>query len=383
MNAVLMTLIPFLILIVSGTSPATAGTKNTVTGVEYVGSQSCQACHQAQYKAWQNSLHTQMVRPIAKGDFKNVKADLTAAGAPRPDQYDWAYAIGGWYKEERYAFRDDKGNVISGEFEYNKPLNHFTLRKDRAGNLERLDWFNACGGCHATGVDYKARQFNELNIGCEACHGPGALHVKDPKGAKVAVDKTSENCGQCHIRGQDTSKTFGYPIDYEFNKPQTLLAKFTPIPVTDAGSVYPDQKNSNRHRQQYLDWQKGKHAAAGVTCTTCHDPHVGALNYRTGMLREDDRALCGQCHEAIVGNPAKHSGHRYEQASCAACHLPKIIANGSLSTHTFEAVAPAKTIQYGVDDRGRVKMPNSCTAYCHKGTDVAAMDARYKTLFKK
>src|SRR3989304_4334385 len=238
MHLIVARLVFFGFLLLVGVVPATAGTNNTVTGAESVGSQACQACHQTQYKAWQNSLHTQMVRPIAKGDFKNVKADLTAAGAPKPDQYDWAYAIGGWYKEERYAFRDDKGNVISGEFEYNKPLNHFTLRKDRAGNPERLDWFNACGGgaaprrggkgghreqgenpgggSQATGVDYKARQFNELNIGCEACHGPGALHVKDPKGSKVAMDKTSENCGQCHIRGQDTSKKFGYPIDYEF-----------------------------------------------------------------------------------------------------------------------------------------------------------------------
>lgn len=383
MHLIVGRLVFFGFLLLIGVVPATAGTKNTVTGIEYVGSQACQACHQREYKAWENSIHAYMVRPIAKGDFKNVKADLTVPGAPKPDQYDWAYVIGGWYKEERYAFRDAQGNVISGEFEYNKPENRFVLRKDRAGNPERLDWFNACGACHSTGADYKARQFTELNIGCEACHGPGALHVKDPKGSKVAVDKTSENCGQCHIRGQDTSKTFGYPIDYEFNKPQTLLAKFTPIPVTDAGSVYPDQKNSNRHRQQYLDWQKGKHATAGVTCNTCHDPHVGALSYRTGMLRAPEKALCGQCHEAIVANPVKHSGHRYEQASCSACHLLKTIGSGSVTTHTFEAVAPAKTIQYGMDDRGRVKMPNSCNAYCHKTADVAAMDARYKALFKK
>jgi hypothetical protein len=52
-------------------------------------------------------------------------------------------------------------------------------------------------------------------------------------------------------------------------------------------------------------------------------------------------------------------------------------------TRTFQAVPPIKTNQYGADAQGRVKMPNSCTAYCHKGTDVAAMDAKYKTLFKK
>jgi hypothetical protein len=85
----------------------------------------------------------------------------------------------------------------------------------------------------------------------------------------------------------------------------------------------------------------------------------------------------------VEPDPAKHSNHRYEQASCAACHLPKIIANGSRSTHTFEAVPPAKTIQHGTDNQGRVRMPNSCNAYCHKGTDVAAMDAKYKAVFKK
>ena len=287
MSAVVGVFIAAACLLLFGVPSGSAATKNTVTGMEYAGSKACQGCHENQYKAWENSLHAHMVRPIAKGDFKNVKADLTVAGAPKPDQYDWVYAIGGWYKEERYAYRDAKGNVVTGEFEYNKPLNQYVLRKDRAGNLEALEWINSCGACHATGVDYKARQFNELNIGCEACHGPGVLHVKDPKAAKVAVDRTSENCGQCHIRGTDTSKTFGYPIDYEFNKAETLLAKFTPIPMTDAGSVYPDQKNSNRHRQQYLDWQKSKHAQVGVTCTTCHDPHLGGpeLSHRHAQER--------------------------------------------------------------------------------------------------
>ncbi len=51
MNAVLSILIPLALLILIGPSPATAGTKNTVTGVEYAVSQACRACHQAQYQA--------------------------------------------------------------------------------------------------------------------------------------------------------------------------------------------------------------------------------------------------------------------------------------------------------------------------------------------
>lgn len=86
-----------------------------------------------------NSLHAHMVRPIARGDFKTVKADLTIAGAPRPDQYDWVYVVGGWYKEERYAYRDAQGNVMVGEFEYHRPLKRFVLKRDPANNPEAVD----------------------------------------------------------------------------------------------------------------------------------------------------------------------------------------------------------------------------------------------------
>ena len=140
--------------------------KDPITGKIYAGSEKCKGCHKAQYNDWKNTIHAWMVRPIAKGDFKNVKADLSLEGAPKPDQYDWAYAIGGWYKEERYAFWDEKGDIISGEYEYTRPRKHFSLRKTKDGKLERLDWFNGCGNCHATGVNYKERTFVEFNIGC-------------------------------------------------------------------------------------------------------------------------------------------------------------------------------------------------------------------------
>lgn len=90
--------------------------KDPISGKVYAGSEKCESCHKAKYDEWKNTLHAWMIRPIAKGDFKNVRADLTVEGAPKPDQYDWAYAIGGWYKEERYAFWDEKGDIISGEY---------------------------------------------------------------------------------------------------------------------------------------------------------------------------------------------------------------------------------------------------------------------------
>jgi predicted CXXCH cytochrome family protein len=361
--------------------------KDPNTGKAYAGSEVCKGCHGKQYQDWKNTIHAWMVRPIAKGDLKNAKADLTVENAPKADQYDWAYVIGGWYKEERYTFWDDKGNIIDGEFEYNKPRNHFSIRKTKDGSLSRLDWFNECGNCHATGVNYKERTFVEFNIGCEACHGPSADHAKNPKKVKAVIDTNTENCGRCHIRARMKGdlKTFNYPVHYELNKPETLMKDLDPEPYTAAGSFWPDQKNANRHRQQYLEWVKGPHSRVpGLTCATCHDPHKGSLAYRTGQLRADERALCGTCHEPIVANPKKHSGHRHEVASCSSCHLAYTIAAGSVPNHTFEAIAPAKTLQFGVDEKtGKPKMPNACGLYCHTKESAAELDAKYKATFKK
>jgi predicted CXXCH cytochrome family protein len=360
--------------------------KDPITGKAYAGSESCKGCHKAKYDAWKNTIHAWMVRPIAKGDFKNVKADLTVEGAPKPDDYNWAYVIGGWYKEERYAFWDEQGNIISGEYEYNRPRKHFTIRKSKDGALERIDWFNECGYCHATGANYKDRTFVEFSIGCEACHGASADHAKSPKTVKAVIDRNTENCGRCHIRARMKGdlKKFNYPVHYELNKPDTMMKDLDPEPYTAPGSFWPDQKNANRHRQQYLEWIKSKHnGIPDLSCVTCHDPHVGSLNYRVGHLRSDERAICAKCHEDKVSDPIKHSGHRYEVASCSACHLPYTIASGSVPNHTFEAIPPSKTIQFGVDDRGKPKMPNSCNLYCHTKEPAQVMLDKYNVIFKK
>ncbi len=343
----------------------------------FVGSQTCKSCHVGNYDSWRNTLHANMIRPAGKGDLSNARADLSQPGAPKPDQYDWAFVIGGWYKEERYAYRDAAGTIKTGEFEYNAPKKQFTLRRDRAGNLESLDWINECGACHTTGMNPNTRQWSEVNIACEACHGPGADHAKNPAAVRMAVDTSSEACGKCHIRGRDKSGQVNYPVGYEYGKPTTLMANFNPIPMTDAASVFPDQKNSSRHRQQFLDWSKSGHENWKVECVTCHDPHKGALTQRKVDLRASGDQLCAKCHSKQVSDAVAHSAHTSSMASCAACHMPKLIGSGSVSTHTFEAIPPAKTLQLGE------AMANSCTSTCHKDRSVQLADEQFKRIFKR
>ena len=63
--------------------------------------------------------------------------------------------------------------------------------------------------------------------------------------------------------------------------------------------------------------------------------------------------------------------------------MPYTIASGSVPNHTFEAISPAKTIQYGVDDKGKQKMPNSCNLYCHTKESAQIMLDKYNMIFKK
>lgn len=358
----------------AGTAPMGPATFAPVGA--FAGSQTCGTCHATVYASWKNTLHANMIRPLKKGDLSNSRAELTLENAPGPDQFDWVWAIGGWYKEERYAYRDAQGEIMTSYHEYNAPKKQFSIRKDKEGALEALDWINECGACHATGMDPQARQWSELNIACEACHGPGREHARAPASVRMSVDKSSENCGKCHIRGRDKSGQVNYPVGFEYGKPTTLMANFKPIPMTDTASVFPDQKNSNRHRQQYLDWSKSGHAEWEVGCVTCHDPHKGSLTERKADLRAPGDQLCGTCHSKQVSAPAIHSGHKAEAASCSACHLPKLIGSGSVSTHTFEAIAPAKTLALGST------MANSCTS-CHKNQGVEWADQQYRRLFNK
>jgi len=64
--------------------------------------------------------------------------------------------------------------------------------------------------------------------------------------------------------------------------------------------------------------------------------------------------------------------------------MPYTIASGSVPNHTFEAIPPSKTLQYGTDSKtGKPKMPNSCSLYCHTKETASVMDEKYNVIFKK
>lgn len=61
-----------------------------------------------------------------------------------------------------------------------------------------------CIPCHATGYDPEKKTYSEKNIGCEACHGPGAKYAEMMSGAnaeeggKIARENARKSCFRCH-----------------------------------------------------------------------------------------------------------------------------------------------------------------------------------------
>ena len=80
-----------------------------------------------------------------------------------------------------------------------------------------------CFRCHVTGGESLAdnggrRQENRPGVGgtwaeagvqCEACHGPGSVHVASPQTVGLEVDGSATACAECHARevGTDTTRS--------------------------------------------------------------------------------------------------------------------------------------------------------------------------------
>ena len=210
-----------------------------------------------------------------------------------------------------------------------------------------------CAGCHSTGaqIEYQdfvdgdvtfksvvtAFDYQDLNMTCEACHGPGSDHVANPDKTTIispqylTAKASNELCGQCHASHAGKSEApmgiFKYAFD-ERNKDGLGNGYFVPG-VYDLATYYfnynlatlddswkdgpfhswPDQTHSRAHSQQLPELLRSAHLTnpyEKLTCYTCHDPHT--LDGGPASLVVDgydfqkpaysNNTLCLTCHAA-------------------------------------------------------------------------------------
>src|SRR6266545_2795657 len=137
----------------------------------YVGSGTCAVCHPTKYTQLNNSIHSKMIRPNAHLPGV-IHGDLRKPNAPTTNDVHWV--MGGWYKEESYI----RTNWTGSNWTYTVTQYQWDpIAGTYVNNQSLRDWLVKCAGCHTTGYEPATRTFNELNIGCEHCHGPGREHA--------------------------------------------------------------------------------------------------------------------------------------------------------------------------------------------------------------
>lgn len=239
-----------------------------------------------------------------------------------------------------------------------------------------------CAACHVTGyeryvdettgqalvrgVDDPNGSFNidddpamdEVNVGCESCHGPGSEHVENVglgdsfpystvNPAFLAVERETAMCGRCHDRRKGPGgPTLGYtqPIDADGKMMMPGLSRhemITTYSVTrgpiPGRQIWQDDVHSRNPHQQYSDYMKSgmyRNDRMMVGCADCHNMH-GGTGFRRSLIANPDDAqsdLCQSCHVVDINDHMAHNlGNVMKGAAgtrCVDCHMPGTMVYG-------------------------------------------------------
>ena len=388
----------------------------------FVGGKACVSCHEQQFKSWQGSHHDlamQLPNPgTVLGDFDNATFEyngITSRFFRRGDKYfvntdgedgtlqdfEITYVFG-VYPLQQYLVPLSRGRLQALTIAWDaRPAEQGGQRWYHLYPQEAIDyqdplhwtgpylnWNTRCAECHSTDVkkNYHPKirtfttHFEEIDVACEACHGPGEKHLalvaenrlgdapnagfptslaqrgvwELEKGANIArrtedLDSRAQidNCGRCHAR-RGTLGDYHYGADlldtHRLSLPQWPL-------------YHPDGQ-INDEVYVYGSFIQSKMHQAGVVCSNCHDPH-------SLELRAPDNGVCAQCHLPAQYDSTQH--HHHEQGStgalCANCHMPETTYMGvdPRRDHSLRVPRPDLSVVMGT--------PNACNQ-CHTEQDA-------------
>lgn len=171
---------------------------------------------------------------------------------------------------------------------------------------------------------------------CEACHGPGSVHVesvaaadiKNP--AKLPAAETDRICLSCHLN----QPTHVGRIQSGHARNQVSCVSCHSVHQTATESLLPrkastiNQRCAGCHTSVWAEFQKPyKHRLpeGAMSCVDCHNPH-GSFFPRMQRTFAANEPGCFKCHGDKRGPFAyEHAPVRLE--GCPTCHQPHGSAN--------------------------------------------------------
>ena len=389
----------------------------------FVGSSACASCHETEYAAWKQSQHAAAMQearpPAVLGRFDGTMfnyAGVTSKFFRRGEKY-FASTEGadgalhdfeirytfGVYPLQQYlvAFPDGRMQPLPTAWDarpvaqggqrwfHLTPGPRVTHTDEMHWTGRQQNWNFTCADCHSTGVrkgyDAAANRFHttwsDINVGCEACHGPGSRHIawssypkllrrllwrdnrlpaqlNERNGIHWTIDSQTgnarrsvarrtnreiESCAPCHSRRVQIAE------NYAAGSP--LLDYYVPSLIV-RGLYHPDGQQRDEV-YTYVSFLQSRMNHAGVTCSDCHEPH-------TQQLRATGNAVCAQCHLPAKYDRPVHTLHAAGApgSACVSCHMPATtyMQIDPRLDHSIRIPRPDLTVSTGV--------PNACTG-CH------------------
>jgi Flp pilus assembly protein TadD len=404
--------------------PETSGAAEPASAADFVGSASCRSCHAAEYASWEGSQHDRAMQHARPGA---VLGDFSGAAFEEGGVQSTFLA-----RDGKYFVRTDASDGTVREFEIKytfgvEPIQQYLVELE-GGRVQALSvawdsrprqeggqrWFHLypgegidhtdefhwtgrqqnwnfmCADCHSTDVrknydvaeDRFETAWSEINVGCEACHGPGSEHrrwaessrvlrallwrddglqirLDEREGVRWGVaggtgkpvrsraresDREVSLCAQCHSLREQLAPGFA-------EGGGELADHYAPA-LLMPGLYHPDGQQ-RAEVYVYGSFLQSRMYHAGVTCSDCHDPH-------SQRVRLPGNALCAQCHTPARYDAPDHTLHRAgsEGAQCVACHMPEetYMQIDPRRDHSIRVPRPDQTVALGV--------PNPCTG-CH------------------
>lgn len=305
-----------------------------IVSEDFVGNAACAECHQNQTSSHKTSRHARTLHAMSRselGNFSPALGDIGHTGfvlqekegkyaVARPSQSDYAAPLD-------YALGSGKTGITYVSFLTGAKLAEFrmswfpkqhkwfitpgaeALNEDDIGKIRPSQAARSCILCHAVTLpeDSLVPQERFFGVGCEACHGPGSVHVTAMRAGKYSegqfakiqtwpASRVNNLCGKCHGTEQDMQSQ---------HLPTSLSNRMQSYGLT-LSECYKQSKDT-------------------LSCISCHNPHT---DVNTSAKKYE--AICLNCHSTtapayLLPQQPRTKGKVCPVNSkdkCIGCHMP-------------------------------------------------------------
>jgi hypothetical protein len=417
-----------------------ASFRNTDPKVAYAGSKACGRCHESEYRNFLQTPHGQATTtPEERAELKKLPSEgvtVCQSGGetcfrvfPGKDGYYMSQfergADGGetHAEVEKIAFALGKpliatGYVVQrGDYLFEAPLTYYTepgegrvqgwglspgYGNDSVGFTRPL--VDSCLSCHvgrprptdAASNRYLSPPFEELSIGCESCHGPGALHVKERQANLPALGIDTSIVNPKHLTSQLADDTCNYCHELGQARvplPGKSFQDYRPgVPLLRTQAIFKSKLLLGWNLEEWSDEMATsacyRFSKGALRCSSCHDPHFTPIAQEAP---EFYRSKCLACHQpSSCTLPLAERQHTQPIAdNCVACHMPQHVApklvkaGGRGTSHRVtktdgEAVPPMDTPQTAPDPKTGLVLVDSDSANAQSRLPRATLLAGYQ-----